>query len=115
MTAFRILLVSIILTVGIYTIPVALNHGLFELFGIFFRDIARMEWPGQFNLDFATYIILGGVWMTWRNQFSPGGLVLGICAPLGGAPLLCSYLLYLSYHCDGDVHRMFFGDRAATD
>lgn len=110
MNAFRALLVIILLAVGIYTVPVVLDQGL-TLFAVFFGDIAKMEWPGQFNLDFLGFLTLSAVWTAWRNKFTAPGMALGVMAFFLGAPFLCSYLLYLSFTTDGDVKSMLLGER----
>jgi hypothetical protein len=69
MTAFRVYLAIIILYLGAYTMIVGLNHG-WNLLPIFFSDIAAMTWPGQFNSDFMTFLLLSGLWPAWRHQFS---------------------------------------------
>ena len=51
MAAFRILLVCFIIAIISYTGVVIYHHG-WNLFPVFFGDMAAMTWPGQFNLDF---------------------------------------------------------------
>ena len=75
MTKFRVLLTTILAIIVIYTAFVVSNHGL-NLLPIFFGDILRMEWPGQFNLDFLGFLILSAFWTAWRNQFAQAALVL---------------------------------------
>ena len=48
MTAFRTLLVFLLIAVVIYTIPVVIDEGLSTLLPTFFGDILAMTWPGQF-------------------------------------------------------------------
>ena len=86
MLSLRILLATILAVIAIYTVVVVANHGL-GLLPIFFGDIAAMTWPGQFNLDFLGFLVLSGTWLAWRHDFSPGGLLLGVCGLFGGAPL----------------------------
>ncbi len=112
MLAFRALLAAIFLTVVVYTVAVVADHGL-GLFPIFFGDIARMEWPGQFNLDFLGFLVLSGFWLAWRHQFSPGGLVLGVCGLFGGVPLLTAYLFIASLAAEGDVEVLLLGPARA--
>ena len=59
-----------------YTGIVGIRHG-WNLFAIFFGDIAAMTWPGQFNLDFTCLLMFTGLWLAWRHHFSPAGLALG--------------------------------------
>ena len=110
MNAFRTLLLIILLTVGIYTVPVVASHGI-NLFPYFFGDIAKMGWAGQFNVDFLGFLVLSAFWTAWRNQFSGGGLGLGVLAFFFGAPFLTSYLLYLSFATGGDVKAIMMGAR----
>jgi len=111
MALFRLLLVTIIATVVAYTIPVVYSEGLLTLLPSFFGEMMRLNWQGQFNLDFFTFLILSGAWVAWRNQFSVRGNLLGIGAVFLGSPYLSIYLIYLSYACKGDLKRMFLGDR----
>ena len=113
MNAFRLLLGLIFGVIVVYTVLVAMEHGL-GLFAVFFGDIAEAGWPGQFNLDFLGMLMLSGFWMAWRNHFTPGGLVLGVGGLLLGAPILTLYLFILSQQTNGDVKRMLLGDRRAA-
>ena len=108
MNSFRILLIVILAAVSIYTIPVVLNHGL-NLFAVFFGDMAKMGWAGQFNLDFLGFLVLSATWTAWRNEFSPSGLGLAVLAFFFGAPFLTIYLLYLSFKTDGNAAVMLMG------
>lgn len=112
MNSFRILLAAIFITIAVYTVPVALNHGL-NLLAIFFGDIAAMTWPGQFNLDFLGFLILSAFWTAWRNHYSAGGLGLAVLAFFFGAPFLTMYLLVLSFKTGGNVKEMLLGEQRA--
>ena len=110
MTAFRILLVILLIAVVTYTIPVVIEEGLSSLLPTFFRDILTMTRPGQFNFDFLGFLILSATWTAWRNQFSAPGLGLALVALFGGIPFLTTYLLYLSYQTNGDIRVMLLGE-----
>ena len=69
MTAIRTLLVVMLITVVIYTIPVVINDRLSPLLPTFFGNILAMTWPGQFNFDFFGFLILSATWTACRNQF----------------------------------------------
>ncbi len=112
MTAFRLTLSLILVAIVAYTVPVAANHGI-NLFPVFFGDIARMGWPGQFNLDFLGFLILSGLWLAWRHRFSPGGIALGVLGFFGGAPVLTAYLLVASYRSRGDWAVIMLGPERA--
>jgi len=110
--AFRILLLVILVVLGAYTADVIANHG-WGLLAVFFGDIGRMEWPGQFNLDFLFMLTLSATWVAWRHEFSPGGLVLAALAWFGGALFLAVYLLIVSWQASGDARRLLLGDSRA--
>lgn len=109
MTAFRGLLVTIFLVIAGYTFVVASSHGM-NLLPVFFGDMAAMNWPGQFNLDFMCMLLLSAIWVSWRHRFSAVGLMLGLLAFFGGALFLSLYLLIMSVHSKGDVHAMLLGE-----
>lgn len=113
MAAFRALLLVILGTIVAYTVTVIAHHGL-GLFSVFFGDIAKMGWPGQFNLDFLGLLTLSGVWLAWRHHFSPAGLALGVLGFFGGAPVLTAYLLVASLRCEGDVRVLLLGAKRAS-
>jgi hypothetical protein len=114
MTAFRIFLSVVVTCLGVYTLGVVFKHGL-NLLPIFFGDIQAMNWPGQFNFDFLTFLLLSGVWLSWRHKFSAGGIFLGIIALFGGMMFLAPYLLYASFQCRGDVRVLLLGTARARE
>ena len=113
MTLFRLLLAAIIATVGGYTVFVVTDHG-WNFLPVYFNDIAKMGWPGQFNMDFSALLVLGSVWLMWRHHFSPLGLLFGLVIFVGGAPFLCSYLLVASSQANGDVKELLLGKTRAS-
>ncbi len=112
MTAFRAALVLLWLAVAGYTLVVVPHHG-FGLLGVFLRDIGAMGWPGQFDLDFLGLLLLTGLWVAWRHDFSARGLGLGLLAAVGGILFLAAYLLVLSFQADTTIRRMLLGARRA--
>ena len=108
MNAFRVYLVLVVLVIAVYTAVVIGDHG-WNLFAVFFGDMAELNWPGQFNLDFMFMLLFSGFWIAWRQQFSPGGLALGVLGVFGGAPLLSIYLLVASAKAKGDVKELLLG------
>jgi len=113
MAAFRVLLVVIFATIVTYTSVVVADHGL-DLLPVFFGDIAKMAWPGQFNLDFLGFLVLSAFWLAWRHHFSPLGLALGVLGLFGGAPVLTAYLFATSFAVNGDVKELLLGRTRAT-
>jgi NADH:ubiquinone oxidoreductase subunit 2 (subunit N) len=109
MVAFRAFLVAIFVVIAGYTLVVASNHGK-QIHPVFFGDMAAMEWPGQFNVDFMCMLLLSGLWVSWRHQFSAAGLVLGLIAVFGGALFLRAYLLVASIRSKGDIRALLLGE-----
>ncbi len=91
-----------------YTLVVIANHGI-DLLSVFFGDMATMGWPGQFNLDFLCMLMLSGLWVAWRHQFTATGMGLGLLALFGGAFFLTAYLLVISLRCQGDMRKILLG------
>lgn len=111
MTLFRIFLTTVFLVIAGYTFLVGLVHG-WNLVPLFFTEIQSMNWQGQFNLDFLTFLLLSALWCAWRNRFSVGGWGLALLGATGGMLFLSAYLLYLSFRTDSNIRTMILGDRA---
>ena len=113
MTLFRILLIAMFAVITAYTGVAAANHGL-DLLSVFFGDMGKMGWPGQFNLDFMFMLAFSGLWVAWRHRFTPAGLGLGLLAFFLGSSFLCVYLLVISLRARGDVKEMLLGAQGTT-
>lgn len=108
MTAFRALLVLMLIVLAGYTAVVISRHG-WDLLAVFFGDMAAMGWPGQFNLDFLFMLTLSAIWVAWRHEFTLPGLALGLLALFGGAMFLTVYLLIVGAQAHGDLREMLLG------
>jgi hypothetical protein len=108
MLAFRFLLLLILTSLVGYTAVVIANHGI-GLLPVFFGDIGKMGWPGQFNLDFSFMLTLSALWVAWRHQFSLPGLLLAGLAAIGGSLFLSTYLLVLSWQVKGNINQLLLG------
>lgn len=108
MKSFRLFLIVVFCINLFYTTNTVIAHGL-NLFPIFFGDILSGSWAGQFNLDFMSHLILSGVWVSYRNNFSVNGLLLGICALVGGILFLTPYLFYLSFNSNDSIKTILTG------
>jgi hypothetical protein len=111
--AFRLLLVVIFVAISGYTLVVIGDHGM-GLLAVFFGDMMKLGWPGQFNLDFLCMLALSGLWVAWRHQFSPAGLVLAVVAFFGGALFLSVYLFVESVRVGGDSRALLLGSARAA-
>lgn len=113
MAIFRVFLAALWIVLVVYTVMVSQAHGT-GLFQQFFGDIAIMDWPGQFNLDFMMLLMLSGLWTAWRNGWSGTGIGLGIAASFLGSTFTLPYLLILSIQARGDMRQVLLGKRAAA-
>ena len=113
MDAFRVFLAVVFVVIAAYTLAVITSHGL-NLLPVFFGDMIKMQWPGQFNLDFMCMLLLSGLWVGWRHQFSTTGVVLGLVAVFGGALFLSAYLFVESFRTKGDVRMLLLGAARAS-
>lgn len=111
MTAFRLFLAACWLGIVAYSSVTIMNHGL-NLFPDWFRDIAAMGWPGQFDVDFMTFLMLSALWVSWRSRFRPAALALGVVAFLGGMLFLSTYLLILTSRPGATIQAILLGDHA---
>jgi len=112
MIKLRAILVIMTFWICAYTGLVIFNHGM-DLFSVFFGDIAKMTWPGQFNTDFTCLLLLAGLWVSWRHKFSPMGIILGVVQFVGGILFLAPYLLFLSFKEQGNVVKILVGRNQA--
>ena len=99
------------LTLLAYTLVAVNNDGL-DLITPALRDLAALGWPGQFHLDFLTYLILSALWIAWRHQFSAAGIALGLVASVGGILFFSAYLLIASFQANGDPTKILLGSQA---
>lgn len=99
-------------TVGllIYTVLAFKNEGA-NLFKPLLENIKALNWSGQFNLDFSSYLILSGLWVMWRNKFSPKSILTAIIAMIVGIMVFAPYLLYLVIKENGDIKKVLIGER----
>lgn len=113
MPLLRLFLAGCLLAIIAYTTVTIAHHG-WGLVPIFFGDMAAMGWPGQFNLDFMTLLLLSGLWVAWRHDFSAPGLLLVPIAVFGGMMFLSIYLLVQSFRCNDDFAVLLLGERRAA-
>jgi hypothetical protein len=111
-TVFRIFLAIYFAVLAGYTGITVSQHG-FNLLPVFFGDMAKMGWPGQFNLDFLGFLALSGLWTAWRHHFRPVGIGLGVLAFFGGMAFLSVYLLIESARTRGDMAALLLGPERA--
>lgn len=108
MKAFRILLVIFFIGICVYTIIAGANNG-WNLFKVFVDNLTAFSWSGQFNFDFSTYLILSGIWVAWREDFTPKGIVLGLIASVLGILFFAPYLLIISFQENGEMKTILLG------
>jgi hypothetical protein len=94
--------------VALYSGVTLAGHGV-NLPPVFFGDIGRFVWPGQFDLDFMCMLALSAAWVAWRHRFSAAGLGLAVLAFFGGTLFLGVYLLVVSLRAKGGMREILLG------
>lgn len=111
MSQFRVLLIGLTAVMILMTLAAVVTEGI-NLVTPFLSPIFALSWQGQFNVDFACYLILSGVWMAWRGGFSRASTTLGIAMPALGMLFFAPYLIYLIAQSGGDVKSVLLGVHA---
>lgn len=111
MSKLKLVLIAITATITLTTVAAFANDGP-DLVTPFLKPIFDLTWQGQFNVDFASYLILSGIWMAWRSGYTRNGLILGLCGPLLGILFFAPYLLHLIRTSNGDPRRLLLGVHA---
>jgi len=106
----KTLLVVQTLGLLIYTFWAFQNEGA-NLFGVFIQNLISLNWSGQFNLDFLSYLLLSGLWIMWRNQYTMTSILLGLLAMVLGIVWFAPYVLWLIHKEKGDLKRVLVGTR----
>jgi len=55
------------------------------------------------------FLLLSGLWVSWRHRFSASGLLLGAVAVFGGMMFLSLYLFIASTQAKDDVNELLLG------
>ncbi|WP_300039265.1 hypothetical protein [uncultured Roseobacter sp.] len=111
MTGFRYTLITMTVLIVAFTVAAIANGGI-NLIAPFLTPILSLSWQGQFNIDFACYLILSGIWMAWRGGFSSRSIALGVFAPPLGILFFAPYLIYLVGKSNGDPRQLLLGVHA---
>lgn len=109
MTSFRIILVVLFISIAVYTTITISSVGV-DLFTPFLGDIQAMAWPGQFNVDFSSYLLLSALWVAWRNHFSAKGIGLALMASVLGILFFAPYLLWLTFKKQGKIEAVLLAE-----
>jgi len=112
MPLFRLFLLTCLIAIAVYTSVTIANHGL-NFLPTLIGDLAEMGWPGQFDLDFLSFLLLGTIWVAWRHQFSPAGIGLSLLVFPLGMLFLASYLLVQIGRSGGDMKVLLLGEGRA--
>ena len=114
MSTFRITLIVMTIVILAMTLAAVSNEG-FNLLPPFLSPVFAMNWQGQFNVDFTTYLILSGIWMAWRGGFTGGSIAWGLLAPPLGILFFAPYLIYLIGATGGDPRKLLLGVHAGQE
>ena len=111
MSFLRSFLIILFVVIALYTVIVISREGM-GLIPVFFGDLVALTWRGQFNLDFACYLMGSALWVAWRGGFSGGAVATALVASVAGmlffAPLVLVYLA----RAEGDLRKLLLGVHA---
>lgn len=110
-TTLIALLAGMALAIFIYTFR-AMTNDPQDFVTVFLNDIRALNWNGQFNLDFACYLLLSGLWIMWRNKYNLVSILASIAAMVLGFVFFGPYLIYLIVKSNGDMKRVLLGNTA---
>ena len=111
MQQIRVILIVMILTISFTTIAAIVNEGA-NLLPHFLTPIIALTWQGQFNVDFACYLILTGIWVAWRGGFSRASGLTGLFAAVAGILFVAPLLIYYIHRAQSDPRRFLLGVHA---
>lgn len=77
---------------------------------LFFADFAH-PWRAQFNTDFSFHVLFIAIWVFWRAQSKPLGLLFALLCALGGV-FTFAYLAVAAYRARGDTRVLLLGAHA---
>lgn len=80
------------------------------MLSVFVNNIVALGWNGQFNLDFFCYLMLSGLWIMWRNNFTLKSIFIAITASIVGIMVFAPYFLFLLIKEKGDLKRTLTGN-----
>jgi hypothetical protein len=105
---FILLLILQTLGIVVYSMFSFINEGP-NLFAVFFDNLKSLNWNGQFNLDFMSYLTISGIWIMWREKFSLTSIITGISAMILGILFFAPYLIFLFYKENTSIKKVLIG------
>ena len=111
MQSFSVLLALLGISMLGYSAYVIVQHGI-NIFPLFFGEIQALTWQGQFNYDFACYLLLSVIWIAWRQKFAPASFLLSLVGMILGMTFFAPYLLYLTFKEKGNIRNVLLGKHA---
>lgn len=91
--ALLLLLALQTLSLLVYTVFAIQTDGL-NLAAVLIDNVKALGWSGQFNLDFACYLMLSGLWIMQRGKFKASAIVAGLAAMVLGIVFFAPYVMY---------------------
>ena len=110
MKLFQFLLILLSLIMSIYTFQVISQYGI-NIIPLFFGEIQALNWQGQFNFDFACFLLIAGLWIAWRKNFSAKGIFLGIITTILGILFFAPYILLETIRLKGNTVDLLLGEQ----
>ncbi|MBD3662453.1 hypothetical protein [Sulfitobacter aestuariivivens] len=113
MTYLRTGLIAMCALLATYTLIVVFREGT-GLVAVFFGDLISVTWRGQFNLDFACYLMLSALWVAWRSGFKAAGIFTALIASVVGMLFFAPLVLVYASRASGDLKKLLLGVHASS-
>ncbi len=91
-TTIRVFLLVSTVAIYLFTYLAVASHGL-DWPSIAVGDILALNWRSQFDIDFIIHLLLMATWVSWRERFSPKGLIYGLLSIVLGGMFSFPYLI----------------------
>lgn len=113
MSQLRAISAAMFIAIFVYTIA-AITYDGWNLVPIFVGNLLAFNWNGQFNLDFAFYLAISGLWVAWRHNFTGAGIALGLIASVAGMLFFAVYLFIVIGRSNKDIEVLLLGEKRAA-
>ena len=110
MPALRLFLLLATLAIYAVTVVACIGHGV-NWPAVAIADLQAGDWRSQFDVDFIVYLLLGAVWISWREGFTAKGHLFAVLSVVMGGMFSFPYVLWATYLAKGDPKAVLLGVR----
>lgn len=111
MQVIRISLLASTILIYLITVIATVTYGP-NWPAVAIADLQALDWRTQFDVDFILYLLIVATWISWREGGGAKGFVFGALSVVLGGMFTFPYLLFCTFHGQGDPHRILLGTRS---